>query len=474
MTYTASGTTAPPPITSICLRANWKMPGVMNRYIKHENAGDQYVGRCVSGRKRMDSRFAESIPYFDFSEFPSTQKETMNRVLDNWIKSRMPEGGAKNQAVFFLFKSCLASVVYHRQWWKDNLHQRNPVRGSVFMTEDVPFAEHVRTALPWTKTDDTPVFTGIPQDILLQAKIEELEAEIRDLKQTVTDGNAHVINEFKKGMEEALDDRDVGGQGYAMSKKLVEMIDNLSTNVVEKLDDLIEKSNKNTHALMFDGDVAEVTEDNKNDEENDIVATFEEDDIQFPVDKEYALFERVRHETNKQTNKQIMAMREKHGITVGMHNGHLNPLVATWRYPQGMNMRTMITMWLIGIPSEKVPPLRSLDVVHVHHFDKRGRTLNKMKRVMDIVKKIGEVHEVWRPKNARNYWNGVTVTKLLDKVLPVLLPYCKTKTTVRGIESTHKTRERSWRTNADKLIRMKNFFTNMDDRFPDEGDVVEI
>jgi hypothetical protein len=47
-THIASGITSSPPIASICIRANWKMPGVMNRYIKFESAGDQYVGRYGS------------------------------------------------------------------------------------------------------------------------------------------------------------------------------------------------------------------------------------------------------------------------------------------------------------------------------------------------------------------------------------------------------------------------------------------
>ena len=50
-TYVSTGSTACPPIASICLRTNWAMPGVLNRYIKYENAGDQHVGKCVSGRK---------------------------------------------------------------------------------------------------------------------------------------------------------------------------------------------------------------------------------------------------------------------------------------------------------------------------------------------------------------------------------------------------------------------------------------
>ena len=34
VTHVATGSTSCPPIACICLRANWAMPGVMNRYIK--------------------------------------------------------------------------------------------------------------------------------------------------------------------------------------------------------------------------------------------------------------------------------------------------------------------------------------------------------------------------------------------------------------------------------------------------------
>ncbi len=44
VTYVATGSTSFPPIASICLLANWAMPGVMNHYIMFENAGDQFVG----------------------------------------------------------------------------------------------------------------------------------------------------------------------------------------------------------------------------------------------------------------------------------------------------------------------------------------------------------------------------------------------------------------------------------------------
>ena len=38
VTFVATGCTTCPTIASICLRSNWSMPGVMNRYIKYESA----------------------------------------------------------------------------------------------------------------------------------------------------------------------------------------------------------------------------------------------------------------------------------------------------------------------------------------------------------------------------------------------------------------------------------------------------
>jgi hypothetical protein len=86
VTHISTGTTSSPPIASICLRANWAMPGVMNRYIKHENAGDQFVGKCVSGRSRLSKEFAASQAYFDFSLLTRAEKERNEKVIDCWIQ----------------------------------------------------------------------------------------------------------------------------------------------------------------------------------------------------------------------------------------------------------------------------------------------------------------------------------------------------------------------------------------------------
>ena len=132
VTFISTGTTSTPPIASICLRANWAMPGVMNRYIKFESAGDQFVGKCVSGRSRLTKDFAASSPYFDFSECSKIEKSQKDSEVDAWIKSRMPAKARSNDRVFLLFKNCVASLVFHRAFLKAHLHSRSNIQISLF------------------------------------------------------------------------------------------------------------------------------------------------------------------------------------------------------------------------------------------------------------------------------------------------------------------------------------------------------
>jgi hypothetical protein len=265
VTHTASGITSSPPIASICICASWSMPGVMNRYIKHESAGDQYVGRSVSGRNRMSTRFAESLPYFDLSDVDGVEREAMLCTVNNWIKARMPAGGAINEAVFCLFKSCLASLVFHRRWLEQNLHSENPVFATSFFSEmdSMPFADRVTTRYPWNATKDTPAFTGVPPDILLMAKIEQLELTIERLESRQTEESDRIIDTVTARINNSLDERAVGGDGYGLTKE-----------DIGKLDLLIEQSKK-----AFEERLANVARPNHDaDNDNALFALVEEFD----------------------------------------------------------------------------------------------------------------------------------------------------------------------------------------------------
>jgi hypothetical protein len=77
--------------------------------------------------------------------------------------------------------------------------------------------------------------------------------------------------------------------------------------------------------------------------------------------------------------------------------------------------------------------------------------------VRAVVKHHGLAHGVWKPRNAQNYWNRSTVTKLWNGVWKDLGPYLVTETVLaNGMGmSLHKscTGSLAWCTYHDKLFR---------------------
>ena len=63
-TYACSGTTVSPSIVAICLRAGWSIAGAKERYLKFENAGDQFVSRILCVLDCNSPNFAISPPIF--------------------------------------------------------------------------------------------------------------------------------------------------------------------------------------------------------------------------------------------------------------------------------------------------------------------------------------------------------------------------------------------------------------------------
>ena len=128
-------------------------------------------------------------------------KAIMMRTHDEWIKRRLPEQARNNERVFCLFKSCLAPMIYHKHWVKLNLNEENPSYSSLFLSEDIPFAEDVKTAFPWTKIEDTPTFSGIPADVVYLAKNEEASPE-----------GKHGISELNNKRNNSLDSQGIEGE----------------------------------------------------------------------------------------------------------------------------------------------------------------------------------------------------------------------------------------------------------------------
>ena len=394
VTHIATGTTSCPPIASICLRANWAMPGVMNRYIRFENAGDQFVGKCVSGRSRLSKDFAASPAYYDFSSCDKVMKDQNEKAINKWIKDRMPESAKSNEDVFALFKMCIASLEHNRSFLEKNLHSQSNVRASIFMIESSSLGEYVTVKYPWNKTDDTPEISGIPPDVLVLAEFEGMKNQLKEMQSSME-------SNFQTMVRRELDDREVGGAAYSkvseMMNKMDRMMEIFKSQAVSLSSPLEEPINYCVGGFDIEDE--------------------EDTEIVIPILSESTADQLAQ----ERTKKKLMERK----FTIGFHHGKLNPLPSTWRYPKGITLIHLINLWLIGQKDDNVPPMRKWSPQYVSHFDHNGRNYSKFKQVMKFVEEFGRLKGVWVGPNE---WDGETITKLWSAIWKDFDPYMRTET----------------------------------------------
>jgi hypothetical protein len=120
-TLAASGCTVSPSMSSICNRAGWTLGGTRDKYIKYENAQDQFLGRVLCGFNVLSEGFSNSPPFFD-----TTVEEMIH--IDSQLKSIIPESNRMEPSFFEVVRSCYASIVYHYDWIDATLHPKHRFR----------------------------------------------------------------------------------------------------------------------------------------------------------------------------------------------------------------------------------------------------------------------------------------------------------------------------------------------------------
>lgn len=167
--FASAGTTVSPPIVSICLRAMWSMGQVNEQYLQYEKAGDQYLGRVVSGLDVNSVSFAISSPFFDV-------ENEMRAQIEALIKSYLVGGEYLPAGVYHIFYFCFASLCYHFEFLTSTLHRKNKLQASLFFTAIPEYAKNAVTIkFPWEKTAATPSFSGIPPHVSLLAQVEQMK-----------------------------------------------------------------------------------------------------------------------------------------------------------------------------------------------------------------------------------------------------------------------------------------------------------
>ena len=120
-TLAASGCTVAPSMAAICNRAGWKMGGTRDKYIKYENAGDQFLGRTLTGLNSLSKEFSISPPFFNVP----TQEMS---GIDNLIQKHVVGASQCTAKMFEVLRMGFASMVYHHDYMDKKLHKLNRLR----------------------------------------------------------------------------------------------------------------------------------------------------------------------------------------------------------------------------------------------------------------------------------------------------------------------------------------------------------
>ena len=319
----------------------------------------------------MLKEFGASPAYFDFSTCDRRDCERYRRQLDDWIKDRMPIDGRSNEKVFAVFKMCISSIEYHKEFLMTNLHKVSNIRASVFMIETAPHTQHLTVKYPWNKTIDTPELTGIPPDILIMSEFEMMKQCMQNMKISLE-------TSFDTSLKRELDARSIGSMMHFQVTEMMTRMDQVLSTISTKQSPAVSAPEEKADDEFY-GEYSILDED---EEEDEVV-------IQF-VD------EATSNQLSLDRTKKQLKLRK---YSVGLHHGRLNPLPSEWRYPKGLTLIQLINLWLIGVKDQNVPPLAIINTHCVYHFDNNARKYSKMKQVMRFVEEFGRQRGVWKTSN---------------------------------------------------------------------------
>ena len=421
-------------------------------YIRYESAGDQFVGRAVSGLPILKKEFGISMPYFDFTSCEDEdEKDAKEREVNKWILDRIPMEAKLNQNVLCMMKCLVASLAFHDEFLRENLHRNSEVRCNVFMTDSIPHANHVQTAYPWTRTSDSPDITGIPPHTTMLAEIAELRSLVLELKDEL---KSEVSSTIKTTITSELNAREVGGAGFVQSTLILQKIEELVEQNKERMQREQEKLCRNVDSatLFEDGVHLDVSDDWDIEPEDDIEIILDEDNENATNNDSRAGGSKRKAWNDKQVREETSKQLKRRRTLVGYHHGKFSTLPSTWTFPESLTVINLINMWHRGNTAENIPPYKLLTGADVKHIQGEGRggkrggekTLSRMTQVMKKIEEIGKQKDVWEDKVGK--WSAESVTELWNGIWESFQPYLASPSTrAEDIEKCRKG-QINWRT----------------------------
>ena len=318
----------------------WSLGHVKERYLQYEKAGDQYLGRVVSGLDVNDVSFAVSPPFFDFEPGDGFAEK-----IYSLMREYMVRGDRVPASVHHIFLFCFASLCFHFDYLAGVLHPMNKLQASHFFNNIPNYARDAATVkYPWNKTDATPTLTGLPPHITILANFEQLRLDMAAAREAILNG-----------VEAELDRRRIGLQSHFDKEEILDRMNALHNELLKKVDICGRSS---ATALRN----VRVADDNANEF---LVGEADEDTPQ-PL-----------------TIVDGSASNSRTFQFFYSGAGEISRLRKIFVFPD-MTLCTLITSWFCGNPSLKTIPFKFLKQSEFKE-EKTRRVFRKMKAMIDAV-----------------------------------------------------------------------------------------
>jgi len=370
--FAAAGSTVCPPMVSICLRAMWSMGSVKERYLQFEKAGDQYLGRVVSGLDVNDVSFAISPPYFECCENEDDVREKILTLLKEFTVG----GHGIRGEIFQLLYFCFASLCYHFDFLVEVLPKQNKLQASPFFTHIPNYAREAATVrFPWNKTASTPLFTGLPPHVSILAQIESLKVALEEAKDSII-----------SGLKADLDGRRLGSQSYFDKEEIIEKMGELHNELLRRVEVVGRRS-------------ATALQAGENDAGHEVTAGGSDSVSSLSVDAS-ASVTLVEQGSGKKYQYFYSA-------------GAMSRVPANFVFPK-MSLMTLITSWFCSNESMKTVPFKLLAATEIKNTKERYK-LSQMKTLMLVeiaAKRVG----TWDAFARRGAWEVGSTVRLFESV----------------------------------------------------------
>ena len=226
-TYSTSGTTFPPLLSSVAHRGDWSQGQVFDVYLQFADPGDQYLGRILAGLDPNTSEFASLPPHFTT---PSTDTDVED-ALKICFGDLAEKYNFKGQLML-----CLASMIHHVDWIKEIAAT---IPGHPFnilpILRHPDLVQRLKLAVSTLPSKYLSQATGIPPHVNQLTVIKQVATSLQAVVLKLDD----LMSQIAASVTAAIESNDLRSGAVTMStlkEHLNEFGQELSIQIVQKLE----------------------------------------------------------------------------------------------------------------------------------------------------------------------------------------------------------------------------------------------